>query len=90
MDVVSIIIPIYNAEKYIKYAIESCLNQTYNNIEILLIDDGSKDKSKEICQEYVLKDSRIKYYFQKNQGVCCTELWPIEIEWRMDLFFRCG
>ena len=69
MDVVSIIIPIYNAEKYLKYAIESCLNQTYNNIEILLIDDGSKDKSKEICQEYVLKDSRIKYYFQKNQGV---------------------
>jgi len=63
---VSIIIPAYNAEKYIKRALESALAQTYKNIEIIVIDDGSTDKTAEIVKNY--KDPRIIYLFQKNQG----------------------
>ena len=57
----SIIIPIFNAEKNLKRTVESVLNQTYKNFELILINDGSKDKSKEICEEYAKKDSRIKF-----------------------------
>ena len=53
---VSIIMPIYNAERYLKEAIESVLNQNYTNFELLLINDRSTDKSKEICEEYSKKD----------------------------------
>lgn len=56
---VSIIMPIYNAERYLKEAIESVLNQNYTNFELLLINDRSTDKSKEICEEYSKKDERI-------------------------------
>lgn len=59
MSKVSVIMPIYNAEKYLKRAIESVLNQTYTNFELILINDASTDNSKEICMEYSEKDSRI-------------------------------
>lgn len=59
MSKVSIIMPVYNAEKYLKQAIESVLNQTYSNFELILINDASTDNSKEICREYCKKDSRI-------------------------------
>lgn len=59
MSKVSIIMPVYNAEKYLKRAIESVLNQTYTNFELILINDESTDNSKEICKEYSKKDSRI-------------------------------
>lgn len=59
MSKVSIIMPVYNAEKYLKQAIESVLNQTYINFELILINDASTDNSKEICREYSKKDSRI-------------------------------
>ncbi|MCI5511112.1 MAG: glycosyltransferase [Eubacterium sp.] len=59
MSKVSVIMPIYNAEKYLKQAIESVLNQTYGNFELILINDASTDKSKEICREYCKMDSRI-------------------------------
>ena len=59
MSKVSVIMPIYNAEKYLSEAIESVLNQTYANFELLLINDASTDRSKEICNEYSKKDSRI-------------------------------
>lgn len=65
-DIVSIIIPIYNSEKNIKKCLESIINQTYTNLEIILIDDGSTDNSIEVCQEY--KDDRIKVYKEKNSG----------------------
>lgn len=68
-ELVSIIIPVYNCEKYIKKALESVLNQLYNNIEIIIVDDGSTDNSKEICEEYAIKDDRIKIYSQSNLGV---------------------
>lgn len=65
---VSIIIPVYNSEKYLKYCIESAINQSYHNIEIILINDGAKDNSEQICKEYADKDKRIKLLNQKNSG----------------------
>ncbi|WP_353948977.1 glycosyltransferase family 2 protein [Sporolactobacillus sp. Y61] len=65
---VSIIIPVYNAENYIKNCISSILNQSYKNFEVILIDDGSTDYSKRLCEEYAKKDARIKLYHQENSG----------------------
>lgn len=66
---VSIIVPIYNAEKKIEKSINSLINQSYKNIEIILIDDGSTDESLEICEKLKNKDDRIKVYSKKNGGV---------------------
>lgn len=65
---VSIIIPVYNTEKYLKDCLDSVLSQTYQNLEIILIDDGSTDNSSQILKQYAKKDSRIKIITQKNQG----------------------
>lgn len=65
----SIIVPIFNAEKYIRRCIESILCQTYSDFEVILIDDGSNDHSLDICLEYSRKDSRVKVIQQKNKGV---------------------
>jgi len=70
--VISIIVPIYNSEKWIKKCIESLVNQTYRDIEILLINDGSKDKSLEICKDYAEKDRRIVVIDKENEGVSAT------------------
>ncbi|MBQ3475399.1 MAG: glycosyltransferase family 2 protein [Bacilli bacterium] len=66
---VTIIIPVYNAEKYIGKCLESVCNQEYNNLEIIVVDDGSKDDSSRIINEYSKRDSRIKYINQENKGV---------------------
>ncbi len=66
---VSVVIPVYNAEAYIRTCIEQILSQTYENLEIIFIDDGSKDKSRDICLEYAEKDNRIKVYTKENGGV---------------------
>lgn len=66
---ISIIVPVYNVEKYLRYCIDSILSQTFTDFELLLIDDGSKDKSGEICDEYAKKDNRIKVYHKENGGV---------------------
>lgn len=66
---ISIVIPVYNVEKYLKYCIDSILVQLYNNWELLLIDDGSTDLSKDICDQYSQKDHRIKVIHKKNGGV---------------------
>ena len=58
---VSVVVPIYNAEKYLKQCLDSIINQTLKEIEIILIDDGSTDGSADICKEYLL-DSRVIYY----------------------------
>ena len=60
-DLVSLIIPVYNVEKYVSQCLESAINQTYKNLEIIVVDDCSTDNSKEICLEYANKDSRIKF-----------------------------
>lgn len=69
MNKISIIIPVYQVEKYIKRCLDSILSQTYSNLEIILIDDGSRDMSGKICDEYEIKDSRIKVIHQNNAGV---------------------
>lgn len=66
---ISVIIPIYNVEKHIRKCIHSLLNQTFNDFEVLLINDGSPDKSKDICEEFANIDSRIKIFNKKNGGV---------------------
>ena len=69
MEKISVLVPIYNQEKYLRRCIESIINQTYTNLEIILIDDGSEDKSYEIIEEYTNKDKRIKGLKIKNNGV---------------------
>lgn len=69
MDTISVIMPVYNVEEYIRQGIESVLNQTYKKLEIILVDDGSKDSSGNICDEYAKKDNRIKVIHKENGGV---------------------
>lgn len=66
---ISVIIPVYNGEQYIKETIDSVLNQSYKELEIILVNDGSTDHSGEICKEYAIKDSRIRCFNQYNQGL---------------------
>lgn len=66
---ISIIVPVYNVEQYLSRCIDSILNQTFSDFELLLIDDGSSDGSGKICDEYALKDNRIKVFHKANGGV---------------------
>ena len=66
---ISVIVPIYNVEKYVNKCVESIVNQTYTNLEIILVDDGSPDRCPEICDEWAKKDSRIKVIHKKNGGL---------------------
>lgn len=75
----SIIIPVYNAEKYIKDNVMSILNQTYGNFEIILINDGSQDNSKKICMELEKSDKRIKVINKENEGVSKTRNLGMEV-----------
>lgn len=68
-DLISVIVPVYNVEKYVGQCIESIINQTYKNLEIILVDDGSTDNSGKICDEYAKKDNRIKVIHKENEGV---------------------
>lgn len=68
-DFVSVIIPVFNKENLIGRCVESLIKQTYNNLEIILIDDGSTDKSWSICQDYEKKDTRIKIFNKPNGGL---------------------
>ncbi|WP_346686825.1 glycosyltransferase [Megamonas hypermegale] len=65
---ISVIVPVYNVEKYLSKCIESIINQTYTNLEIILVDDGSTDNSGKICDNYAKKDNRIKVIHKKNGG----------------------
>lgn len=67
-NLVSVIVPVYNAEKYVEKCVESIMNQTYNKLEILLIDDGSKDNSARICDYLATLDQRIKVFHTSNSG----------------------
>ncbi|MBQ8828028.1 MAG: glycosyltransferase [Clostridia bacterium] len=69
---ISILVPVYNVEKYLRQCIDSIIAQIYKNIEIILVDDGSTDSSGTICDEYSKKDSRIKVIHQKNQGLAAV------------------
>ena len=66
---ISIIIPVYNVEQYLRHCLDSIINQTYKNLEIICIDDGSTDNSGKICEEYTSKDNRIKVIHKENGGI---------------------
>ena len=86
--IISIIVPCYNVELYIKECVESILKQTYSNWELILVDDGSKDNTSRICDEYVQKDSRIKVIHKKNGGLVSARNAGFEAvngEWHMYL-----
>ncbi|HAQ2281002.1 TPA: glycosyltransferase family 2 protein, partial [Enterococcus faecium] len=68
-DLISVIIPVYNVEKYVGSCLESVCNQTYKNLDIIIVDDGSKDSSNKICEDYALKDSRIRIIHKNNAGL---------------------
>lgn len=67
-ELISVIIPVYNSEKFIDRCMESILNQTYGNLEIILVDDGSKDDSLKCCNDYADRDSRVKVFHKENGG----------------------
>jgi len=69
MEKISIIVPVYNVEQYVRKCLDSIINQTYENLEILLINDGSTDNSGSICDEFSDKDARIKVFHKANGGV---------------------
>ena len=68
-ELISVIIPVYNVEQYLNRCVDSVINQTYKNLEIILVDDGSTDNSGKICDEYALKDNRIKVIHKENGGL---------------------
>ena len=68
MELISVIIPIYNAEPYLHRCIDSVRNQTHQNLEIILVDDGSTDRCPQICDELQMQDSRIQVIHKKNGG----------------------
>ncbi|MBS4947261.1 MAG: glycosyltransferase family 2 protein [Streptococcus mitis] len=77
-ELISIVVPIYNVEKYLRMCLDSIEQQTYSNIEVLLINDGSPDSSGEICQEYVARDSRFRYFEKENGGLSDARNYGIE------------
>ncbi|MGQ7337013.1 glycosyltransferase family 2 protein [Streptococcus suis] len=77
-DLVSIIVPIYNVEKFLPRCIESICNQSYENLEILLINDGSTDGSEQICVDFMARDPRIRYFLKENGGLSDARNYGIE------------
>ena len=77
MQLVSVIIALYNTESYLQRCIDSVINQTYKNLEIILVDDGSTDNSSAICDEYARMDPRIKCFHQGNQGPALSRRFAI-------------
>nr|WP_244897342.1 glycosyltransferase family 2 protein [Marinococcus halophilus] len=79
-DLVSIVMPAYNCEAFIKYSLDSVIQQTYQNWELIIVDDGSKDSTKKIVTHYSNKDPRIKYFeFEKNQGAAVARNKAVEL-----------
>lgn len=66
---ISIIVPVYKVEQYLERCVKSLINQTYKNIEIILVDDGSPDQCPKMCDDYASEDSRIKVIHKKNGGL---------------------
>ena len=79
LELISVIIPVYNVEKYIRECLDSIVNQTYKNLQIILVDDGSTDNSGKICDEFAKKDSRITVVHQENQGAGAAKNTGLEL-----------
>lgn len=78
-SLISVIIPVYNVKTYLSEMLDSVINQSYDNLEIIIIDDGSTDGSGEICDDYAKKDKRVHVIHQKNQGVSAARNAGIDI-----------
>ena len=68
-ELISVIVPVYNVERYLRRCVDSILHQTYQDLEILLVDDGSTDASGDICDEYAAQEERVTAVHQKNGGL---------------------
>ena len=77
-ELISIIIPVYNVEEYLSACLKSVIGQTYKNLEIIVVDDGSTDKSGMICDEYCSRDNRITVIHKKNGGLSDAMLLKIK------------
>ena len=77
-SLISVVIPIYNTEKFLERCIKSVMSQTYKNIEIILVDDGSTDNSREICERFALLDNRITVYHKVNGGLSDARNFGVE------------
>ena len=75
---ISVILNVYNGEKYISRCIESVLAQNYNDIELIIVDDGSKDNTAFLADQYALKDDRIKVYHTENKGLSGSRRYGLE------------
>lgn len=78
-DLISVIIPVYNVDPYLEDCLESIINQEYDNLEIILVDDGSTDRSGLICDEYAEKDKRIKVFHKENGGLSDARNFGLDI-----------
>ena len=85
---ISIIIPVFNVERYLERCVESVLGQTYRHLEIFLVDDGSTDSSGEICEHLKKTDARIKVIHKINGGLSDARNAALDIVRRMDYFYR--
>ena len=79
MPKISVIVPVYNMEKYLKRCIDSILLQSFSDFEIILVNDGSKDASGDICDSYALSDSRIRVIHKENGGVSAARNAALDI-----------
>ena len=77
-ELISVIVPVYNTEQYLAECLESILKQTYSNIEVILVDDGSKDLSGNICDQFARNDSRIRVFHKKNEGSAIAKNFGIQ------------
>ena len=75
---VYVIVPVYNAERFIGRCVKSIISQTFQDYELLLVDDGSHDSSLRICQEFADKDTRIKVFHKENGGASSTRKYGVE------------
>lgn len=87
MPVISVIVPVYNVEEYVRRCIESVLSQSFTEYEIILVDDGSPDKSPQICEEYAKKDTRIHVVHKENGGLSSARNAGIDVAKGDYLFF---
>ena len=69
---ISVIVPVYNGERYLHECIDSILNQSFTNFELILVNDGSKDSSAQICDDYAKKDHRVRVIHKQNEGINAT------------------
>jgi glycosyltransferase involved in cell wall biosynthesis len=79
MDLISVIVPVYKVEPYLRQCVDSILAQTYTNLEVILVDDGSPDNCGMICDEYAAKDPRVKVIHKENGGVSCARNGGIDV-----------